>query len=168
MRFFWLLTPFLRLSLSTILLVASVVFFTACDSTKVYDNFVDFDEGCWHKDSLTSFSFNITEASQRYNLKAKFRNAQSYPYHNLYYHCTLKDANDSILNEIQKEIFLFDPTTGKPCGSGLGNLFDHSQAVMENYTFPNAGSYSVDLKQFMRLDTLPFILSVGWRVEQVE
>ena len=151
-----------------LLLVLLLIFFTSCDSSKVYEDFTDFDEAFWHQDSIISFSFNIEDATKPYHLKAQFRNAQSYPYHNMYYRYTLKDANDSVLSEEQKQIFLFDPKTGEPNGSGLGDVFDNSQTVLENYTFTNSGTYSVDLKQFMRLDTLHSILSVGWRVENVE
>ena len=149
-----------------ILLILSLL--TSCDSKKIYDDFIDFDEGFWHQDSVISFSFNIEDVSKQYHLKAQFRNAQSYPYHNMYYRYTLKDAEDSILSEEQKQIFLFNPKTGEPYGGGLGDMFDNSQIVLENYTFKNPGIHSVNLKQFMRLDTLPFILSVGWRIETVE
>lgn len=151
-----------------LILVLLLFFAASCDRTKVYNDFTDFDDGFWHQDSVVSFSFSIDDTTQPYNLKAQFRNSQSYPYHNMYYRYTLKDANDSVLNEEQKQIFLSDPKTGKPYGNGLGDLFDNSQTVLENHFFQNPGTYSVDLKQFMRLDTLPFILSVGWRVERVE
>jgi len=160
-------SPIAQLKSPGLMLVALLVFFTSCDSTKVYDDFTDFDEGFWHQDSVVSFSFEIDDASQPYNLKAQFRNSQGYPYHNMYYRYTLKDVNGSILNEEQMQILLSDPKTGEPYGSGLGDLFDNSQTVLEDYSFQNSGTYSVDLKQFMRLDTLPYILSVGWRVERV-
>ncbi len=148
--------------------VIVLLFIMSCDSTRIYDEFTDFDEGFWHQDSVVSFSFDIEDVTQPYNLVAQFRNAQSYPYHNMYYQYTLKDANDSILSEEHKQIFLFDPTTGEPQGSGLGDLFDNSQVVLENYTFQKPGTFFVNVSQHMRLDTLPFILSVGWRVEIVE
>ena len=66
------------------------------------------------------------------------------------------------------QLFLFDPKSGEPYGSGVGDLFDHSQPVLENYTFPASGDYKAELRQYMRLDTLPYILSVGWRVETVD
>jgi len=159
---------FITQSLRITMLVLILTFFSSCDKTKVYESYTDFDEGFWHQDSVVSFSFTIEDASQPYHLKAQFRNAQTYPYHNMYYRYTLKDENDSVLSEEQIQIFLFDPKTGEPSGSGLGDLFDNSQVVLENYNFPNAGNYSVDMKQFMRLDTLPSLLSVGWRVERVE
>ncbi|MCP4458052.1 MAG: gliding motility lipoprotein GldH [Cytophagales bacterium] len=153
----------------TLLLIFSlIILFVACDSTKIFEDFTDLDEAFWHQDSVISFSFVIEDTSRPYQLKAQFRNAQTYPYHNMYYRYTLKDANDSVLSEEQKQIFLFDPKTGEPNGSGLGDLFDNSQIVLENYSFQKSGNYSVDLKQFMRLDTLHSILSVGWRVEAVE
>jgi gliding motility-associated lipoprotein GldH len=142
-----------------------VVALAACDSNKVYQDFTDFDQEFWHQDSVVNFHFTINDASQPYNLKTLLRNSQQYPYHNLYYQYTLKGQNDEILKQELKQMFLFDPKTGEPNGGGVGDIFDNSQLVMEGYTFPSAGEYKVSIQQYMRLDTLPFVLSVGWRIE---
>lgn len=140
----------------------------ACDSTKVYEEFSDFEDAFWHQDSVITFQFEIENANQPYNLIAHFRNSQSYPFYNMYYNYTLRNDGGEVLSEKQMEIELFDAKTGEPKGSGIGDLFDNSQLVLDNYTFPESGSYSVDLQQYMRRDTLPYVLSVGWRVETIE
>ena len=150
-------------SVMVALLIITVL--SACDKNGVYQNFTDFDSQFWHQDSVVTFRFKIEDASRKYNLKALIRNSQQYPYHNLYYQYTLVDQNDSVLNQELMQIILFDPKTGVPMGGGVGEIYDNDQMVLENYTFPSAGEYEVSITQYMRLDTLPYVYSVGLRIE---
>jgi gliding motility-associated lipoprotein GldH len=150
---------------NVVLVVVGAILIASCDSNKVYQDFTDFDQNFWHQDSVVNFRFKIEDTSQTYNLITLLRNSQQYPYHNMYYQYTLKDQNNEVLREELKQMFLFDPKTGAPNGGGVGDIFDNSQVVVENYTFPSAGEFEVSIRQYMRLDTLPFVLSVGWRVE---
>ncbi len=59
-----------------------------------------------------------------------------------------------------------DPKTGKPNGSGLGDLFDHKFLIKRNYRFPKPGKYTMQIRQYMRQDPLLNILSVGITVEK--
>jgi gliding motility-associated lipoprotein GldH len=58
-----------------------------------------------------------------------------------------------------------DEKTGKPMGDGLGDLFDHKIIALKNYRFPRAGKYTFKVRQYMRQDPLPAILSMGVSVE---
>lgn len=140
----------------------------ACDSSRVYEDYVDMDDAFWHMDSIQVFTFEIDDATKDYNVLATFRNASSYPFYNIYFHYALTDSLDSVVVEQLETADLFDPVSGQPRGSGLGDMFDHSFPILENYQFPNKGQYNLKLRQQMRLDTLPFVLSVGARVEFVE
>lgn len=123
------------------------------------------EEAFWHLDSIQTFNFAIKDTAASYNLIATFRNASSYPFYNLYFQYTLQDSTGDILHQELKQVDLFDPKTGEPFGSGLGDLFDHSFMLEENFEFENTGTYSLSFEQYMRRDTLPFILSIGARVE---
>lgn len=140
----------------------------ACDSSRVYEDYEEMDDAFWHMDSVQNFTFEITDPQLDYNLLATFRNSSAYPFYNIYFQYTLTDSLDSLVVQQLKEADLFDSKSGQPKGSGLGDMFDHSVPVLENYRFPSAGIYTIKLQQQMRLDTLPFILSVGARVEVVE
>jgi len=146
-----------------IVIVALLI--ASCDSSRVYEDYNNLEEAFWHMDSVQRFTFTVEELEENHNVLATFRNSSSYPYYNIYFQYTLKDSSEKVLKEELKEYHFFDPKTGEPYGSGLGDLFDHSVLLEENYLFEYAGSYSLELKQYMRLDTLPFILSVGTRVE---
>ena len=60
-----------------------------------------------------------------------------------------------------------DEKTGKPMGDGLGDLFDHKIIALKNYRFSRAGKYTFKVRQYMRQDPLPAILSMGVSVETV-
>lgn len=145
-----------------------VVLIVACDSSRVYQDYVNLEDAYWHMDSVKNFSFEIVDVDKQYNLSATFRNASSYPFYNIYFQYSLVDSLDSVVVQQLKGADLFDPTTGEPYGSGLGDMFDHTIPVIENYKFEATGTYSLKLQQLMRMDTLPFILAVGARVEVVE
>lgn len=140
----------------------------SCDSSRVSEDFNDMDEAFWHMDSIQVFDFEISDTIRNYNILATFRNASSYPFYNLYFQYTITDSVGEVLTQELREVELFNPKTGEPYGSGLGDLFDHSFPLKENYSFESAGNYSLQLQQFMRMDTLPFIMSVGGRVEFAE
>ncbi|MEM9338667.1 MAG: gliding motility lipoprotein GldH [Bacteroidota bacterium] len=144
------------------------LFFVGCDTTRIYEDYVNLPEAFWHVDSVKTFTFQIDDSLGSYDLKATFRNASSYPFYNLYYQYALTDSLDSVIVQELKEVEFFDPKTGRPNGSGLGDLFDHSILLEEDFNFPANGEFSIKLRQFMRMDTLPFILSVGARVELSE
>ncbi|MEQ9403268.1 MAG: gliding motility lipoprotein GldH [Cyclobacteriaceae bacterium] len=149
-----------------ILLFAATII--SCDSSRVYEDYENMEDAFWHMDSVKRFTFEIDDIEKSYNVMATFRNVSSYPFYNIYFQYSLTDSLDSVVVQQLKEADLFNPKTGEPLGSGLGDMFDHTIPVLENYTFPNEGTYNIKFQQFMRLDSLPFILSVGARVEVVE
>ena len=148
------------------ILIALAIFVASCDSSRVYEDNRDFEGKFWHVDTVPLFEFNIQDPSIEYNAKVNIRNAFSYPFYNLYYQYELLDSNGNSLKKDLVEIHLFDKISGKPLGDGLGDLFDHQQEIMGTLEFPSEGKYSIRLKQYMRMDSLPSILSVGVRVEK--
>jgi len=147
------------------LIIFLAVALSSCDSSRIYEDYNDLEEAFWHMDSIQRFTFQVEDHTQKYNLLATLRNGSGYPYYNIYFQYTLMDSAQRILLEELSEYDFFDPKTGEPKGSGLGDLFDHSIPLEENFQFDYPGSYSLELKQYMRLDTLPYVLSVGARVE---
>ncbi len=154
--------------MNNLLLAICLIFLMSCDSGRIYEENRDFEESFWLKDSVASFEFQIADVSIPYDIKVNVRNGFDFPFYNLYYQYELKDSLGRSLEKDMLEMILFDPKTGEPFGQGLGDLFDHQQPVMSDYDFPFPGSYKIEFTHFMRLDTLPLILSVGARVEVSE
>ena len=140
----------------------------ACDNSRVFEENADFTTRQWIITDHPAFIVEVEDITRPYTIKANFRNSLAYPKANLYYQVILLDSTGK---EVEKKLvnnFLFDEKTGAPLGSsGLGDIFDHQFPVMENYHFPYAGSYTFQLSQYMRMDTLPGMLSTGIRIEKI-
>lgn len=142
---------------------------SACDDNRVYEQITDFDNRQWISTEKPQFEFFIDNIDQPYNLYSDIRNSVSYPYSRFFFTYYLQDSTGSDIEKKMITEFLFDSKTGKPFGkSGIGDLYDHRFLLLKNYQFQRQGKYRVVFEQFMRMDTLPGILSVGLRVERSE
>ncbi len=148
-----------------IALVATLIFLSGCDVNRVYEKNKDLAERIWLEDSVVTFDVQLNDASVPYNIYANVRNGSGYPYYNLYVQYAIVDSSGREVERSLENLILFEPKTGEPFGSGLGDVFDHQIPVLTNYYFPNEGTYSVRMRQYMRRDTLEQLHSVGVRVE---
>ena len=148
-------------------LLLSVFSLIGCNENKVYDSYRDLEDGVWNIDTLPTFDFNIENASISHNIYYNVRYAASYPYYNLYLKYYLEDSTGSIIDSELQEVLLFDKKTGEPLGDGLGDIIDREVLIFDKFSFPADGSYSFKVKQFMRTENLPGIMSFGLRIDKV-
>jgi gliding motility-associated lipoprotein GldH len=151
------------------LLVGLLVLWTcaACDSPAIFKETVDFDGNRWYVRQVPSFAFTIEEPQQPYSIYYNLRNTSTYPYYNLYVTRTLLDSAGRVLDRKLDQLQLADATTGKPLGSGLGDLYDHKILAMKAFRFPYKGKYTITIQQYMRQNPLPEIQSVGLSIERI-
>lgn len=139
----------------------------ACqDPNVVYKENADIDDGKWFVKNTPTFRFQITDASQPYDIYYTIRNNLTYPYYNLYLTRYLTDERGKELESRLDELILMDPKTGKPRGKGLGDLYDNKVLMKRGYRFPKPGTYAFRIKQYMRQDPLPDVVSVGISIEK--
>lgn len=151
-----------------IILFAATLSFTACDNNRVYEENYNFADKKWLIDTIPTFRFEITEPNDAYNIYWNVRNTISYPFRNLYLTYYLEDTLGRTISTDLHNMLLFDPKTGKPYGSGSGDIFSHQIMALPEYEFDSAGVYQIRLEQYMRTDTLNDLLSVGVRIEKAE
>ncbi len=148
----------------SLLLLISLV---SCDSDRLYENNVEFEDRTWKVIDEPRFEFVIKDTVQRYNLYYNVRNSLDYPYARLFITYHLYDSTGKELTKKLINNDLFDQKTGAPFGeSGLGDLFDHRLPLLNRYRFAYPGKYSLKLDQLMRQDTLKGVIAVGVRVER--
>jgi gliding motility-associated lipoprotein GldH len=139
----------------------------SCDSSRIYEQNIDFEGRYWITGQKPEFEFQIDETSAGYNLLANVRNETVYPNANLYFAYYLSDSTGRVLEQKLVSEFLFDRKSGKPFGNSvLGDIYDHRFLLLENYRFAQPGKYTVRYEQSMRADTLRGVLAVGLRVER--
>ncbi|RYF55233.1 MAG: hypothetical protein EOO39_38275 [Cytophagaceae bacterium] len=105
------------------LLLCLVLLIGGCDTNAVYKEYTDIEDGKWYIKNAPSFTFEITDATQPYNIYYNLRNSLSYGYYNLYLTRYLRDANgkeiESRLDELirarnsaQRRGLVDDPSAG--------------------------------------------------------
>jgi gliding motility-associated lipoprotein GldH len=151
----------------TISAISFCLLLLGCDSQRIFDQYTEV-EGKWHQDSTLSYSFNLPDASIHYNMFLNITYDRTYPYYNLYVSFRLLDESDSILQERLEELIFFDPKTGYPQGNGSGEQYELQRPLAEQFMFPDKGIYKVEFSQFMRVEELPAIRRIGFRLEKFE
>lgn len=148
--------------------IGIILSFSACQDNRVYEQNIDLKNGQWYIDSVLTFQFKIEDAQSKYDFLYNIRNSVRYPYYNMYVTFYLEDSLGNVIDQELQNITLMDSRTGEPFGSGLGDIFSHQLNIprLTAYKFPDKGTYTLKLKQYMRQDPLPEILSLGLRVEK--
>lgn len=141
------------------------LFLSACDSSRVFEDYKNLPNAIWDKNANLEFDFDIKDTNKTYNLYFNIRNKVGYPHYNLYVQYQLLDEKGNVLIKKTEEGLLFDALTGEPYGEGLGDLFDHQILFLKDYQFKNAGKYRLVLQQYMRINQLQDVSAVGMRVE---
>ncbi|MDN5205677.1 gliding motility lipoprotein GldH [Fulvivirgaceae bacterium BMA10] len=149
-----------------LILIFCVLILNACDSSRVFEQNTDLENGYWPKNDVKAFDFEIKDETEAYNIYYNIRNSISYPYHNLYLTYSIEDSLGNNISQALQNMNLFDPKTGEPVGSGLGDIFDIQILALKDFKFKHPGKYTFRMQQFMRMDTLPDILAVGMRIER--
>ncbi len=155
-----------RISKAAALFILLFVGLGCEDKNTLYKAYEDIEDGQWFVEKKFDFRFEISDTTQTYNLYYLVRNTQQYPYYNLYLDRVMRGPDGKIIFSRLDEMYLSDEVTGKPRGSGLGDLFDHKFVFQRNYRFPKPGKYTITIAQSMRQNPLPFVLGIGLSVEK--
>ena len=149
---------------SVLALLLGAVLWTACDTNRIAEQWVDIPTNGWDKDSVCVFTAELTDTTHFVDLSVGIRNQNVYPYSNLWMFISIISPQ----NEIHVDTFqvnLASPS-GEWYGSGWGNLYTVSVPYRENLRFTEIGEYTFQIKQGMRHDVLQGISNIGFRIEK--
>ncbi len=139
---------------------------TSCDSNRIYQKYIKIDDYIWNSKDLAEFTFDIEDTVSIHNLYINIRHSGLYPFNNLWLFITsVSPEGYTSIDTVQ--CILADPS-GKWLGDGSGDIWDSKILWKQLVRFPSRGTYSVTYKHGMRLDPLPGILDVGFRVERIK
>jgi gliding motility-associated lipoprotein GldH len=148
--------------------LSGLIFLTACDKNRIYEENIDIKNYNWAIADVKEFSFDIKDTTRTYQIFFNVRNALDYEYYNLYLSQTLIGPDREKLHSRLHEMYLMDPKTGEPLGSGAGDIFDHTFLAVKAQRFPKVGTYKIRLRQYMRKNPLPGIMAIGIKVSVAE
>ncbi len=148
------------------LFLLTLLSLAACDPNRVYESYREINQEGWHKDSVVTFAFNITDTIQGHNLYINLRNKGNYPNSNIWLFLSIDSPDGTSLSDTIE--FTLADNTGKWRGSGLGDLFDNQFIYRSNVFFPHSGRYIFNIQHGMRAELLKGIHDIGIRVEKTK
>jgi gliding motility-associated lipoprotein GldH len=140
-------------------MMASIAF--ACQNDTLFDQTVSLSENGWLQKDKITIDFQVSDTSKKYDVRVALRQSNEYPYYNLYFVPKVINPEGKVIKRAFAEAFLYDAKTGKPKGSGLGDMYSHQYTIFRGIHFTRLGKHQVSLEQYMRTDTLKGIISVG-------
>lgn len=150
----------------TIVLILLIASFWACDSNRVFEHNISFNNEVWHRDSVLTFNVEITDTLAIYNILLNNRISAAYEFSNMYLFIDAKMPNNKTVRDTL-ECILRNPS-GKPLGKGFGNVWSNKIPYRKHIRFQNAGTYTFTLEQAMRVDELKHVLDAGIRIEKAD
>jgi gliding motility-associated lipoprotein GldH len=143
-----------------------VIFFSSCDNKRIYEENQTIPETVWGSDNILKFDVEIADTVLPTNFYVNVRNADGYPYNNLFLFIKTTFPNGKTSDDTL-ECVLADEK-GKWLGSGMGDIYDNQIPFKRNVRFPVSGKYTFEIQQGMRLDKIPLIMDIGLRIEKAE
>lgn len=149
-----------------IIFLVALLALTACDDQVVFEENKKIEDAVWKASQPVHFEFDMKDTVTLHNFYVNLRNGENYPYSNLYFFVEMEFPN------AKKSIdtvncYLADPA-GKWLGTGLGDIYDNRFLYLQNKQFPLAGRYKIDIYQAMRVNDLPGIHDVGFRLAKAK
>jgi gliding motility-associated lipoprotein GldH len=154
-----------------LLLSIPLLFLAACNNNVVYSEYKSIpEEEGWAVKNKLSFEAEIRDTTHRHDVYIIVRNADAYPYRNLFMFLETKYPDGNVKTDTIECILANEK--GNWLGSGSGDLWDNSILFKKNTVFPRKGTYTFTFQQAMRfgdkavIDPLPLILDVGITIEK--
>ncbi len=147
-----------------ILIASLCCCFSACDSNKVFEESKEIADYTWEETDPLLFEIQIDDTTTLYNLYITLSHTFFYPYSNLWIKVNTTFPNG---DELSKRVELpLAEKGGKWHGDCLGDICDIKVPIQRNAFFENIGIYKFEFQQNMRINPLPQIIEVGFRVEK--
>jgi len=146
-----------------LLLLAPVFLLVSCSQNAIFDETIEVDEAGWYKDDLARFDIVIEDSVSTFNYYLNLRHTVDYRYSNLFVFLKTTYPNGNVSRDTIE--FLLADKSGKWFGKGWGKIKDNSVLLVEGIKFPLKGSYTFQIQQAMRVDTLRGISNIGIRIE---
>ncbi|MDP2089218.1 MAG: gliding motility lipoprotein GldH [Flavobacteriaceae bacterium] len=144
----------------------------ACDSNRIFDEYVSIENSKWGKEDTITFNLNVSDTISAQNLFINIRNNNDYKYSNIFIITEILAPNQfTTIDTLEYEMA---DETGKWLGTGFSDLKENKLFFKENYVFQKSGKCDIKVIHAMRksketggLETLEGIISVGFRIESV-
>jgi gliding motility-associated lipoprotein GldH len=149
---------------SFILILASVILLSSCNSNVVYTNSLAMAAKTWELMNVASFRVSINDTINSNNVKFTIRTGSSYPFRNIYLFISTTSPDGKNITDTL-EYYLADEK-GKWYGKGFGDIHELNLPYKSNVFFPLKGTYLFKIQHGMRTEDLKGVYDFGLRIEK--
>ena len=152
-------------------LIILLVFLSACDSAKIFEENITLKNHTWGLENHPKFKAEIIDTLSEMNIIVNIRHTAHYPFSNLW--LFVNTTNPQGVQSKDTLECILAAKDGRWLGSGLGDIWD-IQIPLKTQSFSSSGEYVFELEQAMRygnkarIEHLPEIMNVGFRIEKKE
>ncbi|MFZ4261442.1 gliding motility lipoprotein GldH [Sphingobacterium sp. HJSM2_6] len=137
----------------------SIILFASCEQKAFYEENTVIPTQKWDYDFTPEFAVHISESQKSYDLFINLRHTAFYPYANCY--VLLRQEGAGLKDTAIRYELKLAELDGKWTGNSAGNLYEHSNLIQENITFPDTGKYVFTIEQNMRDNPLIGVNDIG-------
>jgi len=148
------------------LVIALLITLSACDHSRVFEEYKSVKGGSWKYDDSIQFKINIEDTAQRYNLFVDVRLNFYFVWRNLWVKVITEYPNHK--TELTSVNLPLSASDGVWYGKCSGDICEMRVGIQENAIFPQKGIYTFTIIQDMRQNPLDKIIDIGMRVEKYE
>lgn len=127
------------------------------------DQNLEIPENNWLYSKSVKAAFEVNDPSKTYNVFFKIRNTNDYRYANLYLIFRIKGPSYS--KSVRHQFQLASPD-GTWLGKGSADVYINLFPLLKQFTFPQKGSYEIEIEQNMRDNPLIGVSDIGIQVEE--
>jgi gliding motility-associated lipoprotein GldH len=148
------------------LLTGLLFFLVSCGQIEVFEKNTTIPDYKWATSFAATGSFEIKDTTSSYNIYIVLRHTDRYDFNNIWMNVGLQPPGDSLF--FQKiDLNLGSDATGWE-GTGTNDIWEVRKPLALNKRFIKKGEYQFKILHIMRVDPLPYVMSVGMRVEKVQ
>ncbi|MDO6736722.1 gliding motility lipoprotein GldH [Wenyingzhuangia sp. 2_MG-2023] len=154
-----------------LLIIIAAMLIVSCDGNKIYDTYQTVENNRWAANDSIVFEVNLKEVSKPLHVFLNMRTDANFPYRNLYVISKMTLPNGVTIKDTLE--YEMADAYGKWLGEGLTDVKNNKLFFLENYKFPQEGTYQFEFTQAMRkrgelqgLTELIGVRDVGLRIEK--
>ncbi len=140
--------------------------FVACNSDLIFDETLEIPNASWSYDNPVSFEFEVTDTTKAYQVMLEVEHTGDFGYQNCYVQITTKFPN----GEAKKQPVSLElaAQSGIWNGQCSGNTCTLEIPLQGKAKFKAPGKHSITIEQFMRVNPLSGVESIGLKIKQLE
>jgi gliding motility-associated lipoprotein GldH len=147
------------------ILVVSATFFSACGDDFIYEKNIPIAEGSWAYEDTLTFDFNITDSTKLYSLQLEVAHSPDYGFQNLYVQMhTRYPSGKQDKQVLSLELASLSGVWNGNCGGKKCTL---EIPLLSDVAFPETGTYTLSIEQYMRQSPLPGLLGMSLKIKPV-